>query len=80
MRLVSIVVRADWDAEAKVWVASSNDIEGLAVESATLEQLESKVLAAISDLIELNRIQIDLPEIPVHILAQQLAKLPVPCH
>lgn len=80
MRLVSIVVRADWDADAKVWVASSNDVEGLAVESATLEQLEPKVLAALSDLLELNGIQVDLPEIPVHIMAQQLAKLPVPCH
>lgn len=80
MRLVSIVVRADWDADAKVWVASSNDVDGLAVESATLEQLEPKVLAALSDLLELNGIQVDLPEIPVHIMAQQLAKLPVPCH
>ncbi|MBP2447093.1 hypothetical protein JOH51_004532 [Rhizobium leguminosarum] len=33
MKHASIVVRADWDEKAGVWVASSNDIEGLAIEA-----------------------------------------------
>ena len=79
MRHVSIIVRASWDEEASVWVATSNDIDGLAVESETLETLEKKVLAAVSDLLELNGVQSDLPEIPVHIMAEHLAKVPNPC-
>ena len=46
MRHSSIIVRASWDDEAGVWVASSTDIDGLAIEAATIEELEPKVLAA----------------------------------
>jgi len=79
MKHVSIIVRAAWDEEAAVWVATSNDIDGLAVEAETVEALEKKVLAAISDLLELNGVQSDLPEIPVHIMSEHLAKVPNPC-
>lgn len=73
-----IVVRAEWDDEASVWVASSTDIDGLAAESPTLEGLRSKVLIMIGELIELNDFHSDLPEIPVHILAGQTSKIPNP--
>ena len=78
MKHVSIIVRADWDEEAAVWVASSNDVEGLAVEADTLEALEPKVVAAITDLLELNGFTSDLPEIPIHIMAEQLVRIPNP--
>ncbi|MES5096718.1 DUF1902 domain-containing protein [Agrobacterium sp. BA1120] len=78
MKTVSIIVRALWDEEAAVWVASSHDIDGLAVEAETVELLEKKVLAAISDLIELNGVDSDLPEIPIHFMAEHLAKIPNP--
>lgn len=80
MPIASIIVRANWDDEAEVWVASSKDIDGLSVEAPTLEALEPKVLAALSDLIELNGIESDLPEIPVHIMAEQLLRIPNPSH
>jgi len=64
-----ILVRADWDGDAKVWVASSADIDGLATEAATLEELRDKVLGMVAELAELNGLSSDLPEIPVHILA-----------
>ncbi|PKA41026.1 DUF1902 domain-containing protein [Rhizobium sullae] len=56
---------AEWDEDERVWVATSNDVEGLAAQSETLELLEKSALAAISDLTELNGIASDLPEIPV---------------
>ena len=49
-----ILVRADWDDDAKVWVATSADIDGLATEAATLEELRDKVLAMVGELAELN--------------------------
>ena len=73
-----ILVRAEWDDEAKVWVASSSDIDGLATEAATLEELRVKILAMVEELAELNGISSDLPEIPVHILAGQTARIPNP--
>ena len=79
MNQATIVVQAEWDGEVRVWVATSDDVDGLAVEADTLEELEPKVTAALCDLIELNGIDSDLPEIPVHITATQVSKLPNPC-
>ncbi|CZT34817.1 DUF1902 domain-containing protein [Rhizobium sp. 9140] len=78
MKSMSILVRAFWDGEASVWVATSNDIDGLAVEAGSVEELEAKVLTAVADLIELNGSPSDLPEIPVHIMAEHVAKIPNP--
>lgn len=50
----AIVVDAVRDDEAGVWVATSDDIGGLAVEAATFEELAAKVVAAVADLVELN--------------------------
>jgi predicted RNase H-like HicB family nuclease len=47
-------VRAIWDADAKVWVAKSDDIPGLATEAATYEQLIERVLLVAQELIEEN--------------------------
>jgi hypothetical protein len=80
MRHSSIIVRAAWDGEAGVWVATSSDIDGLVVEAATIEALEPKVLAVLSDLIELNGIESELPEIPVHIMTEQLVRIPNPSY
>jgi predicted RNase H-like HicB family nuclease len=78
MRHPTIIVRADWDDEANVWVASSSDIDGLATEAATLEELRAKVLTMVVELMELNGEQSDLAEIPVHIMAQQITRVPNP--
>jgi hypothetical protein len=78
MKNLSIVVRAFWDDEARVWVATTSDIDGLSVEADTMEALRTKVLDAISDLMELNGETSDLPEIPVHIVAEQTSRIPNP--
>ena len=53
------VVRADWDVEAKVWVAYSDDVPGLATGSDTLEDLVEKLRTAVPELLEENGL---LPE------------------
>ena len=75
MRNASIFVQAFWDDDAKVWVATSNDIEGLSVEGATHEELTDKVVAAVADLIELNGVETDLPEIPVHVITDDVRRV-----
>lgn len=74
----SIIVRAEWDDEAKVWVATSEDI-GLVTEAGTQEELQAKALVMIHELLELeDENYFDLPEIPVHFMAENLARIPNP--
>ena len=73
-----ILVRAEWDDDAHVWIASSSDIDGLAAEAPTLEELRDKVLVMVAELAELNGLSADFPEIPVHIMAGQTARIPNP--
>ena len=47
-------VHAQWDEEAKVWVASSEDVPGLATESYTTESLIQKLKTLIPELLEAN--------------------------
>ena len=49
-----LYVHADWDAEAGVWVATSNDVPGLATEADTVEALLAKLETMIPDLLEAN--------------------------
>jgi hypothetical protein len=76
--ILSIVVHATWDDEASVWVATSNDIDGLVVEATSIEALEPKVKAALADLIELNGIHSPLKEIPFYIISEQLSRVSNP--
>ncbi len=73
-----IVVRALRDEEAGVWVATSDDVPGLVTEADTLEALTEKLPGVIGDLIELNGIVSDLPEIPIHIIAEHTARVANP--
>ena len=73
-----ILVRAHWDDEALVWVATSEDVPGLVTEAETMEELREKVLVMIPELLEANGIAFDWPEIPVHIMSEQTARIANP--
>lgn len=49
-----ITVKAEWDNEAKVFVATSDDVPGLATEASDLNLLQEKLEVMIPELIELN--------------------------
>jgi hypothetical protein len=49
-------VDAFWDAEAGVWVATSDEMLGLATEAPTIEQLTQKLRFIIPELIQLNQL------------------------
>ena len=49
-----LFVRGEWDAEAKVWVATSDDVPGLVTEADTVEALISKLETLIPELLEAN--------------------------
>ncbi len=48
-------VKLLWDEEAGVWVATSEDIPGLVLESGSFDALLERVRFAAPELIELNR-------------------------
>ena len=50
-------VRAEWDHEALVWIATSDDVPGLSTESDTLENLVHKLKIVIPELLEANGTQ-----------------------
>ena len=54
MRHTSILVRASWDAEAQIWVATTEDVAGLATEADSIEALTQKVLTMLPELIAEN--------------------------
>ncbi len=48
-------IRAEWDDEAQVWVATSDDVPGLVTEAPSIEALVDRLRAIIPELMELNR-------------------------
>lgn len=49
-------VHADWDPEAEVWVATSDDVPGMATEAPTIEALTEKLRVLIPELLEANQL------------------------
>ena len=47
-------VTAEWDDEAEVWVASSDEVPGLATGASSLEALIEKLKVVIPELLEAN--------------------------
>lgn len=63
-------VRAEWDDEAEVWVATSDDVPGLATEAETIEALSAKLEHMVPELLEANGIA-TAPEVPFELLARR---------
>ena len=51
-----LFIRAEWDDEAEVWFATSDEVAGLATEEATLEGLIRKLKVMIPELLEANEL------------------------
>lgn len=47
-----IVVTADWDPEARMWVATSREFRGLVTEAESVKALRAKLRGMILDLLE----------------------------
>jgi hypothetical protein len=77
MQKLSILVRAFWDDEAKVWIATSDDVPGLVTEAETQAELVSKLQVMIPDLLESNQALAGqfLPEVPLLVMSEQIAKV-----
>jgi len=47
-------INAEWDDEARVWIATSDDVVGLAIEASTVDALIERLKIVIPELIEAN--------------------------
>lgn len=75
----SIVVRAEWDSEAKVWVATSDDVPGLVTEAATPDDLLETLQELIPELLALNgETGGESIEVPLYIMSEQFSKVRLP--
>ena len=60
-----------WDDEASVWIAESQDVPGLILESGSFDALVERVKTAVPDLLELNGP--DHAQVKLHFKAERLA-------
>lgn len=67
-----LFIRAEWDDEADVWVATSDDVPGLATEAGTMELLSEKLSVMIPELLAANGCPV-FAEIPYEVLARKFS-------
>jgi len=65
-----LFIRAEWDEEVHVWVATSDDVPGLATEGDTLEGLVEKLKIMIPELLDANGAEQE-HEVPFEILTRR---------
>ncbi|MGQ9858994.1 MAG: DUF1902 domain-containing protein [Thermodesulfobacteriota bacterium] len=65
-----LFVRAEWDEEAMVWVATSDDVPGLATEAVTMEALIEKLRVIIPELLLVNNAIVG-DEVPFEIITRR---------
>jgi len=70
MTMKPLFVRVEWDDEARVWVATSDDVPGLATEEDTMEGLIKKLRNLIPELLDANGMMIN-SEVPFEILTRR---------
>ncbi len=68
-----ITVNAEWDPEAKVWVATSDDVPGLITEAETVEALAEKLSVMIPELLEANGTLANnaIRKVPINLIAHR---------
>jgi hypothetical protein len=73
--MAEYVVNLIWDSEASVWVATSEDIPGLVLESGSLDALIERVRFAAPELLELNGVV--QKEYPVRFRSERFERIAV---
>lgn len=70
---MKLFIRATWDDEARVWVAESDDVPGLVLESGSLDALIERLRYAVPEMLELNGTEPEAVE--MNIVSQRLEQV-----
>jgi predicted RNase H-like HicB family nuclease len=65
-------IRAEWDDEAAVWVATSDDVPGLVTEAETMELLSAKLESLVPELLSENGYEVTR-DISYEVLARKFS-------
>ena len=52
---MDFTIKYMWDADAKVWIATSEEIPGLVLDSDSLEKLLNEVALYVPEMMDINR-------------------------
>ena len=76
-QILEVKILATWDADAGVWVATSDDVPGLATEAETQELLLEKLRVMVPELLHENRVieSADGNHVPIDLLVQSRERL-----
>jgi len=69
--MIEVTVVFSWDDEASVWIAESNDLPGLILESGSFDAFLERVKIAIPDLLASNGTE--HTQTKIHFKAERLA-------
>ena len=67
-----LIINAVWDDEARVWVATSDDVPGLATEADDMDALVEKLKIMIPELLDANGVE-HSPDVPFEVMGQRFA-------
>lgn len=51
---MDLLIKMTWDADTQVWIAESDDVPGLVLESGSFDALLERVRFAVPELLQLN--------------------------
>ncbi len=71
-----LLIRAFWDSDANVWVASSDDELGLVAEAESLDTLIKKIRELVPELVELNGLAPEAGFVPYDLLVHDNQRSP----
>jgi len=49
-----LLIKLTWDSDARVWIAESDDVPGLVLESGSFDALIERVRVTVPEMLELN--------------------------
>lgn len=70
---IILIIEVMFDDESGMWIATSDDVPGLATEAPTFEKLKERVMAVTPELLQLNEVLPKKHDIPLQFIhAQEL--------
>ncbi len=67
-------INLNWDKESSVWIATSEDVTGLVLESGSVDALIERVRFAVPELLALNH-QDNIKTVNLHFLSERYEKV-----
>ena len=64
-------IKAMWDTEAGMWIASSEEVPGLCTEAETLEILIKKLKTIVPELLQANSVAFPPHQLSFHIVSER---------